>query len=31
MTLYNETLDEFQAFQAELFGISEHGASFHAA
>jgi peroxiredoxin len=31
MALYNETLDEFQAFQAELFGISVDGAWCHAA
>jgi peroxiredoxin len=31
MALYNEMLDEFQAFQAELFGISVDGVSCHAA
>ena len=31
MTLYNEVLEEFQAFQAELFGISVDGAWCHAA
>ena len=31
MTLYNEMLDEFQEFQAELLGISVDGAWCHAA
>lgn len=31
MTLYNEVLEEFQAFQAELLGISVDGAWCHAA
>jgi peroxiredoxin len=31
MTLYNEVLDEFQGFQAELLGISVDGAWCHAA
>jgi peroxiredoxin len=31
MALYNEILDEFQAFQAELLGISVDGAWCHAA
>lgn len=31
MTLYNEVLDEFQEFQAELLGISVDGAWCHAA
>jgi peroxiredoxin len=31
MTLYNEMLDEFQEFQAELVGISVDGAWCHAA
>jgi len=31
MTLYNEVLEEFQEFQAELLGISVDGAWCHAA
>src|SRR3989442_15825375 len=31
MALYNEILDEFQAFQAQLFGISVDGAWCHSA
>jgi len=31
MTLYNEVLEEFQAFQAELLGLSVDGAWCHAA
>ena len=31
MTLYNETLDEFQELQAQLFGISVDGAWCHSA
>ena len=31
MALYNEILDEFQEFQAELFGISVDGVWCHAA